>query len=627
MTIDDGWPELATVALGLGGVAVGAGALSVTLRRRRAHRSAKRLPDTTLEPPAEEASEYERRTRPLADSEAARWVEATNKLITARLAKHKAHRLPAVIAMRAGRFGVEVLLDEPCAPIEGFVPGNDENSAWRLHPDLELRMIEAETEDIQPYSPALVPVGSTEAGDLLLDLEQLGVLSVEGNDEDIAGWYRSITAGLASAAWSQYCEVVVLGGPPEMAQLQQVTVPDDPHSWAETTSLAMRKLHERLSASPYEQRINPGEIFHPTIVLVMGEHVELAHKLSEVAALMNTPLAVVASCPLTVAERVHLDRRMSTLEPIGVEFVPIITPAAEVSAVAELLDNAVSPEVIEAEEEADSDESPKVDAQREPADHVIERIMAPKPVEIRLLGPKPTVEGLQSDPPVKQLSVICYLAFHRSVTSQRLRDTFWPTATSRKTADNAISLVRSVLGTSDDGQNRLTQAINSGEYEISDEVGCDWSTAEGLITEAKGRPADEELRLLRAALELVNGQIGADAPARQFEWLLDDHSVYGMIERCLLDAAHRLGELAIENGDAAAAEWAAKIGLMVVPGSEAMFRIQMSAAASAGSTRGIQEAFDAAEQAAARIGPWVEVEPETDELLAALTGGAASQAS
>ena len=263
VTIDDGWPEMATVALGIGGVAVGAGALSVTLRRRRAHRSAKRLPDTTLEPPAEEASEYERRTRPVADTEAARWVEATNKLITARLAKHKAHRLPAVIAMRAGRFGVEVLLDEPCALIEGFVPGNDENSAWRLHPDLELRMIEAETEDVQPYSPALVPVGSTDAGDLLLDLEQLGVLSVEGDDEDIAGWFRSIAAGLAAAAWSQYCEVVVLGGPPEMAQLEQVTVPDDPQAWAVTTSLAMRKLHERLSASPYEQRIKLGEIFHP----------------------------------------------------------------------------------------------------------------------------------------------------------------------------------------------------------------------------------------------------------------------------------------------------------------------------------------------------------------------------
>ena len=119
----------------------------------------------------------------------------------------------------------------------------------------------------------------------------------------------------------------------------------------------------------------------------MGEQVGLARKLSEVAALVNTPLAVVASCPLSVAERVHLDRRMSTLEPIGVEFVPIITPAAEVSAVAELPDNAVSAEVIEVEEESDTDESPQADKQREPVDQVIERIMAPKPVEVRLLGP------------------------------------------------------------------------------------------------------------------------------------------------------------------------------------------------------------------------------------------------
>lgn len=618
---------LAAAALGLGSLSVGAGALAVTLRRRRAHQAAKRKPGTTLVPPSEEANDYERRTRPVADTEAARWVEATNKLITSRLAQHKAHRMPAVIAMRAGRFGVEVLLDEACAPIEGFVSGNDDNSAWRLHPDLELRMIEAETEDIQPYCPALVAVGSTEAGDLLLDLEQLGVLSVEGDDEDAAGWYRSIAAGIASSAWSQMCEVVVLGDEAHLAEFAQVSIPADVDVWVDQTVLAMRRLHERLQATPYEQRVAPGEIFHPTIVLIAAEHAEAARKLSEAAALVNSPLAVVAACPLAVAERIHLDPRKSTLEPIGVDFVPSLTPAAEAEVVSELLENAASSEAIEAEDEP-SDEVVEPDPEREPVSAVIERVMAPKPIEVRLLCPKPTVDGLGVDPPAKQLSVICYLAYHRSVTSQRLRDTFWPTATSRKTADNAISQVRSILGLEADGENRLTQAINSGEYELSADVGCDWSRAETLINAAKGRPGGERIELLKAGLVLVvGGQIGADAPARQFSWLVEDHQVYGHMELVLLDAAASLGELALEADDIGLATEAAQIGFNITPGNEAMCRLRMRAAARRGDDRGLADAFDEATKSAERMGPWADVEKETALLWERLGPGRRSQAS
>lgn len=604
---------LAAAALGLGSLSVGAGALAVTLRRRRAHQAAKRKPGTTLVPPPEEANEYERRTRPVADTEAARWLEATNKLITARLAQHKAHRMPAVIAMRAGRFGVEVLLDEACAPIEGFVSGNDDNSAWRLHPDLELRMIEAETEDVQPYCPALVAVGSTEAGDLLLDLEQLGVLSVEGDEEDVAAWYRSIVTGIASSAWSQLCEIVVLGNQARLAEFGQGFIPENVAAWVDQTVLAMRKLHERLQATPYEQRVAPGEIFHPTIVLVSAEHAESARKLSEAAALVNSPLAVVAACPLAVAERVHLGPRKSTLEPIGVDFVPILTPVAEAKVVDNLLENAVGAEVIEVEPSR-QDEVLESDPGREPVSAVIERVMAPKPIEVRLLCPKPVVDGLSVEPPAKQLSVICFLAYHRSVTSQRLRDTFWPNATSRKTADNAISQIRSLLGQTDDGEQRLTQAINSGEYEISDDVGCDWIRAETLIGEAKDRPSEDQLALLKTALELVEGQVGADASARQFSWLVDDYTVYGHLESQLLDAAHRLGELELASEDPSGAYRASIKGLAVLPGSEAMYRLQMRAAATMGDNRGIVDAYNLAQRSAEQVGPWVDVGPETTRL-------------
>lgn len=616
---------LASVALGLGAVSVGAGSLAVTLRRRRGHQAAKRKPGTTLEPPADELIEYEQRIRPVADTEASRWVAATNKLITARLATQTSHRLPAVIAMRAGRFGVEVLLDEPCAPLEGFVPGNAQNSAWRLHPDLELRMIEAETEDAQPYCPALVTVGTTEAGDLLLDLEQIGVLSVEGDEDTAHSWFRSIATSIAAAEWSQLCEVVAVGGIEGIDHLASVTAPEDAEAWVARTVTSMRKLHDRLEATPYEQRVKPGEIFHPTVALISADNADAAIALAEAAALVNTPLAVVAACPLSVPERVHLDPRQSTLEPIGVEFEPALTEPVEAAAVAELLDNAEHAEVMDAPEPEVVAPEPAED--REPVADLIERVMAPKPIEVRLLRPKPSVDGLESDPPAKQLSVICYLAYHRSVTSQRLRDTFWPNATSRKTADNAISQIRTMLGVSEDGDQRLTQAINTGENQLSDEVGCDWHRAEALIDASKRRPAAEQADLLAAALELVGGQIGADAPARQFGWLVEDHQVYGYMERVLVDAASALGTLGLAAGDIRLADEAAAAGLRLTPDSEAMCRLRMRTAAARGDGPAIAASFNQALRSAERLGPWVEVEQATAALWSEIGPGAAGSGS
>ncbi len=615
---------LASVALGLGAVSVGAGSLAVTLRRRRGHQAAKRQPGTTLEPPADDLIEYEQRIRPVADTEASRWVAATNKLITARLATQTSHRLPAVVAMRAGRFGVEVLLDEPCAPLEGFVPGNAQNSAWRLHPDLELRMIEAETEDAQPYCPALVTVGTTEAGDLLLDLEQIGVLSVEGDEDTAHSWFRSIATSIAAAEWSQLCEVVAVGGIEGIDRLASVTASEDAEAWVARTVTSMRKLHDRLEATPYEQRVKPGEIFHPTVVLVAAEEADAANALAEAAALVNTPLSVVAACPLPVADRVHLDPRRGTLEPIGVEFEPALTEPVEATAVAELLDNAEHAEVMDAPEPEVV--APEPAEGREPVADVIERVMAPKPIEVRLLRPKPSVDGLESDPPAKQLSVICYLAYHRSVTSQRLRDTFWPNATSRKTADNAISQIRTMLGVSEDGDQRLTQAINTGENQLSDDVGCDWRRAEALINAARGRPAAEQMELLATALELVGGQIGADAPARQFAWLVDDHQVYGHMERVLVDAASALGELALEASDLRVADAAARAGFKLVPGSETMCRLRMRSASRRGDGSGVEEAYAAATQAALRSGLWTDVEAETAAMWEELGPGRGPEA-
>ncbi len=622
-THEAGFSVASPAALGIGALAVAAGSIAVTLRRRRAQQAAKRPPDTTIKPLPPEAAAYEDRIRPIADTDAARWVEATNRLITHGLGQDRRDPLPAVIAIRAGRHGAEVLLDEPCLPVDGFVPANEYNTAWKVDPDLDLHQIETKAKDTQPFSPALICIGDTEAGDLFVDIEQLATISVSGEPETVDGWFRSIAIGVAANPWSQYCETVALGLADNFSTIDRVVVPADPDDWCEKTERSMRKLHERLNASPYQQRVNPGEIHHPTIVLAGPSYAAEARRLAEVAALVYTPLAVVAAAPIADAALIHLHHEIATLEREGVEFIPAITESAETAVIGELLNNAASIRVLSASEpeavETDEPETPHPD-EHETVDELIARVLEPKPIEVRLLTAMPSVEGIEPRPTTKQVAVIAYLSYHRRVASSRVRDTFWPTATNRSTGDNAISQIRRLLGTDAEGDNRLTQAINTHEYEVSDEIGCDWTRAKDLIEHARNRGGAGETVLLRSALELVDGQVGADAPARQFSWLIDDHNVYGGIEISLVDAANRLGELALGNDDTSLAGWAAAQGLVVVPGNEAMYRLQMRAAAAAGEPTGVRAAYQLAQRSATNLDPWAGIDEETDALFQALGG-------
>jgi DNA-binding SARP family transcriptional activator len=604
-------------AAGLASLAVGAGAVALTLRRRRAYQAVKREPGKRTEPPPTETISYEAQIRQIADVEAVRWIETTNKFITHRLAENPDHPLPAVTAMRAGKLGVEILLDDPCPPLPGFTAINNDNTSWRLDHDLELADVNAQVTGLQPYSPALLPVGTTPGGELLVDFEQLGPVGLDGDHATIEAWLRALASATSVTPWAEYCEVIGIGLPDDFAVLPNLTRPDRPDEWADRFCLEMRRLDERLTSSPYEQRVRPGETFHPSIVFVGPGHTALANQLADVAALVNTPLAVIAVAPLTVPDRIHLTADCATLEPSGVDFTPAQGNPTELASIALLLDNAARP----ATEVQDADEPPDTtDASGEAVielDAVIAQVLQPRPIEVRILTPRPNVHGLGKEPPAKQVSVICYLAFHRDVSSERLRDTFWPTSTNRSTADNAISQVRALLGTGADGKARLDAATNTGNYQISGEVGCDWTRFTELVRLAKARPHDA-MSLMKAALDLVDGRPGGDAPSRQFRWLTDDIDLYGPLEASVVDAAHQLGELALGVGDRATADAAAVAGLSVVPGHEALYRIRMRAAAEMGDFDTVDSLYSELSVHLMDGSIWGTPEGETESLVEAL---------
>lgn len=639
--------QVRSVGLIAGASALVGGLLLYTLRRLRRVQAARRRPGTITDPPRSSAVDFEQRIRAVAvDGEDVRYLAAVNTYLSHKL-ETSGTPMPNIVVARAGQHGVELLLDEPCEPVDGFVAVNSERTVWRLSADLDHRAMERQAVDAHPFAPALTVLGTSEAGNALVDLEHVGSLSVEGDPERVADFLRGVVASLCAAPWATHVEVVALGiRGLEDEDLSRVLQPSDPSEWVAATETAMRNVATNLGRSPYEERVMHGEVYHPMVVVVGSDTnlADAARALAAVADLAYSPLAVVSAHALASEHRVVIENDQATLEPIGLVFDPVALPATDLAEVDHLLANASDTgarppaEDWAADEPAgaasgSSDEGSVIDltdastevppgraaqASKATIDRIAE-ILAPQPIEVRILGRKPEIEGLTADATPKLEAIIVYLAFHREVVSQRFREEFWPESTSRQAADNAVMRTRGLLGNTDAGEQRLQSARSTNSYILSDDVGLDWRRVELLVAEAKKADGADEAAFLDAALSLVGGHVAVDARPAHYAWLLREPTIYTLIETTIVDAAHRRGELALASGDVAKARWAAEKGLAIVDGQEAMYRMKMKAASDAGDLDGVNAAYREAQRAAESYGYDDEVQPETQELYEELT--------
>ncbi|MFF7602282.1 LysM peptidoglycan-binding domain-containing protein [Streptomyces mirabilis] len=149
--------------------------------------------------------------------------------------------LPQLRAARIGARTLEVLPEdlahEPRAP---FATGK--NGWWLLPADAPLLDEEAAREVPAPY-PALVTIGSTEAGDLLLlNLTQVPALLLDGNPAHITEVCTSLALELGMSPWANDVEVVTIGFGEDLPQL----LPTARIAHLRHAAHALRDLSERL---------------------------------------------------------------------------------------------------------------------------------------------------------------------------------------------------------------------------------------------------------------------------------------------------------------------------------------------------------------------------------------------
>lgn len=569
---------------GLLGAAIVAGSLGRRRRLQRLRASAGEVAPST----SESDMEVELAIRPLSSTELPEWIDVTNRLLFAELTSHPDVAPPHVGVVRAGPYGIELLVDPPATEATPSFEVRDGGHSWRLDPTLELDEIRRRGgEGGFAYLPVLVPFGETDDGSYLVAAGPGETLGIQGDDEQVERALGLVATHLVHAPWSEV-ETYRTGG---------ARAPG---------------TEEWIAIEPSQVGgLDPSEIADPLWRkdLVEAQPVVLA---TDAAAAQTAATGhrgnIVIVGPLVEADRVLcFGSLFVTLEPFGVRVPSRLPSFEELGVVDRLATNTTSPGVAIEEDLA------ALPAPETP-------LPQPGVFEVRLLRPIPDLVGdLPDQVPSAALRLIAYLAAHGGkATTNRLRDALGSyrqdDSRASQTIWHAATQARKTIGAE-----RIPRAINREHYSLADDVTCDWTRFELMARIARAAELvgdhDRAIETLTEALGLVEGPPASET--NHFSWIEREQLLYA-IERTVVDSAHRLFDLSLAERSFDRAAWALEQGRLLSPDDGELRRDAMHLAAERGDDGELAAEYAAAGAAVESLGLGAEIDDATDRTFARL---------
>ncbi|MFD6299716.1 LysM peptidoglycan-binding domain-containing protein [Streptomyces sp. NPDC060235] len=240
----------------LGAGALLAAAVTAALALRRTLQRRRRKPGETIAISAETSAAEAQLAAAGEPSTAARLDAALRTMVSA--AERDGRDVPVLRAARLEARGIHVLPDDLASePPLPFAPGTA--GWWRLPDNAEL-LAEDEARTVPAPQPALVTVGTTAAGDLVLaDLARLPALLLDGNPVHITEFCTSLALELGMSLWGADVEIVAVGFGEDLPNL----LPTSRIAHMRHPEHALRDLTERL----LEVHQMPETAHHPYVVL------------------------------------------------------------------------------------------------------------------------------------------------------------------------------------------------------------------------------------------------------------------------------------------------------------------------------------------------------------------------
>ena len=287
------------------------------LRRRRGSKRSRTAPD-----PLELSLEQTARMDSL------RLIEAAMRQLRAVTVAQLRHK-PRVVCVRTGGYGFEVLLDQPVEAPEGWQAASG-GYVLELPRGVTVEQLDAAGQG-PSLCPALVPVGDTAEGPLLLNIEEIGCLAVSGDGNATASLLTSVVETLGSSPLAGDIRIITVG----------VSTPTGP-GWERihATSFDSPQLEYVLSTALSPAHAGAGSMD----VLVVGPGNDLLfQRAGQIATSPGSRLVLIGATSSAAARwpwRIHVDESSrAVVHPIAVniqatqamrpELAYLLTEAAE----------------------------------------------------------------------------------------------------------------------------------------------------------------------------------------------------------------------------------------------------------------------------------------------------------
>ncbi|MUN40385.1 BTAD domain-containing putative transcriptional regulator [Actinomadura litoris] len=619
-SFDLGWPHgLAAASL------LAAGLLTVLGRRRRVQMWNRAFGHMAVRPEGA-AAEVERALRLGADASAARLLDLGLRHLSKSMAAG-GRALPTVYGVHLGVESLDLWIApadrNPPAPWQAF----DDGQVWRLRAE-DLDAVEAADpaagagDVLAPY-PGLVSIGTNDNGRILVDLEAAhGLIALRGPADTRRAALAAIALELATNRWSDHMRITLVGFGTEFGEGMAEIAPDRIRAVPNLAD-AMPELEGRteevrqaLAASGVDSVLTGrsrgvfGEAWMPHYLIMADPPSEqeadrlvaLARTGTRMAAGYIVPGEVQGATwtwDIDAAGRLHAG-------VLGFQVAAQLVPEEHYHGVFELFRTAGRLDAVPLPEPAGGEEPPA--AQRSSA-------------QVRLLGPIEVEAPGPMDEDRRDLctELLVYLAAHpNGVHPTVLAGAIWPRGVTAAVRDASVARVSDWLGRDTRGRPNLYYD-DRGRIKLGSEVRVDLAVFRWLVWRSAAEPASEAA-YMSYALDLVRGPLLADRPRGRYSWLASHDLEYEAAAR-VVDVAHRLVVLRLDEGDPHGAVGAARAGLRLAPDDEGLWRDLLRATHASGDVAQIGVIVDEMRSRIAHDPMFGGLQPETEALVEELLPG------
>ncbi|MEM7341094.1 MAG: hypothetical protein AAF467_20725 [Actinomycetota bacterium] len=566
----------AQVALGAAGALLVNGALRTLMRRRR-FRLAHRAVGTVAMPPHDDLAPFESALHHRADGATARWIEAAIGSLGSRpLWEGESVAQPMMVRTDDHAMEVEFERGDTMAAPLPWEPTNG-HITWRLDRSVS-------TEDLPaPAGHRRLPTVVTAAGGVLVNLEAIGLLRIDGPRRDvILDVVRSLVHELATSVSAPTVDVrttFAVEGVDGYGLVRRQAAADIEAELDEWLSDLRDQLYAADAANAFAQRLaTPDEPLGPVVVVTDHDGVGALSSTIAHASAGNLPVAVIAvGAELDTPYRIEVEESRATVAPWGATGPACRLSAREAAQLGALMTDALAADAV-------------------PLDSADRRrpVEARPPTEVRPVaagGPDPLPAGteprsgdappagtsaglvvrvlgeidLVGDAPLltsQQLSLLSFLACRGPLSRAAVTHALWDgQLVSQSRFPNLMAELRARVG-----RHHLPEA-RDGRYGVAG-IGTDLDELDTFLTAADGVDDAAAADDLRAALALVRG-VPFTPPAERFwAWTGDESFLAARVEAAIAEAAARLAGIERRHGDLDGARWACEQGLTASPTDE-----------------------------------------------------------